>query len=66
MVIESTKLKEHKRTYVFPSGTISYDNVIGFAMPGSTHRLTLADGKHVVVAPGWVAIEIEGIDGWSF
>lgn len=59
-------LKEHKRTYLFPDDeNLVFHNVVEFSMPGSTHRLKLATGEHVIVAPGWLAIMIEGIDDWT-
>ena len=63
--MDKVKLSEHSRTYIFKDKSLTFENVVEFAMPGSTHRLTLADGKHVIVAAGWLAVVIEGIEDWT-
>jgi hypothetical protein len=64
--MEKIKVQEDKRTYIYADGTeFAIERVVEFAMPGTTHRLTTNDGVHYIIAPGWIAIRIDGIDDWA-
>lgn len=64
--MDKVQLREHSRTYMFPDGdSITFYGVVEFAKPGSTHRLKLATGEHVIVGDKWQAIVIKGIDDWT-
>ena len=63
--MEKTQLNEHSRTYIFENGSLTFENIVEFSMPGTTHRLKLKSGEHVIVAAGWLAIVIEGIEDWT-
>lgn len=58
---------ERTRTYVFPNNhRLAFANVKAVGVrPSGTHRLELADGRRVIVAPNWLAIELD-VDGWTF
>ena len=63
--IEMTVVNEKRRTYVYPDGfRLTYENVAAFGRGSSTHRLKLADGTHVIVMPGFVAVELD-ITDWT-
>jgi hypothetical protein len=54
------------RTYLFPSGKVAFENVVAVCVrPSGTHRLELADGRKVIVNPGWLAVELD-MDEWTF
>lgn len=57
---------ERNRRYYFPGGDIlEYQNVISLEVrPSGNHRLVLKDGTHVIVAAGWLAIELD-INNWT-
>ena len=60
------EVKEQSRTYIFPNNqAVRFDNVIKIAVPGTTHRLELADGKKYIVNKGWLAISLD-VPEWSF
>jgi hypothetical protein len=67
--MEFTKLNppERSRTYVFTGGeTLEFRGVVAIRVSESGHhRLELADGKKVIVAPRWMAIELD-VDAWTF
>jgi len=58
---------ERRRVYVYPTGaTCIFHGVtrVGISESG-THYLDLADGKKIIVAPGWRVIELD-VDEWTF
>lgn len=57
---------EKERRYVYADGSIlSYLNVTAFcARPSGSHRLELADGRKVIVIPGWRAVELY-VENWT-
>lgn len=57
---------EKTRTYVYPNGQrLTYQDVVSICVrPSGTHRLELASGKKVIVAPGWAAIELD-VPNWT-
>lgn len=61
-------VNEKKRTYVFPGGDrVVFEGVEAISVRSSgRHRLNMADGRLVIVQTGWLAIEIEGLEGWVF
>lgn len=60
------KVNERKRTYVYEKTKLTYENVVEVKISESgTHYLNLQDGTKVIVAPKWIAIELD-IDEWSF
>ncbi len=57
---------EKKRTYLFANGQVSFENVVAVCIrPSGSHRLELADGRKIIVAANWLAIELE-IGSWTF
>jgi len=63
-----TVVREQTRIYHFPGDcVVKFENVIGFGMRqgGTTHRLELKDGTKVVVASGWLWIELPDLKEWS-
>jgi hypothetical protein len=63
--MEFKDIQEQKRTYHFSDGKLVIENVVKFAMPGSTHRLETADGRKFIVKNNWQAIELD-VPEWSF
>ena len=59
---EGKEVKEKSRTYLFDTGqSVRYEDVQRIAVSDSgNHYLTLGDGRKVIVACRWVAIEFEG------
>lgn len=60
--MELTKLDppEKSRTYLYPNDvTLRFENVVEFGRGTTTHRLALADGRKVIVEPGWLAIVLD-------
>ena len=56
---------EKSRTYTYPSGKITVDGVARICVrPSGNHRLETSDGKKLIVAAGWLAIEIVA-EKWS-
>lgn len=57
---------ERKRTYHFADGRIlAIENVSAICVrPSGSHRLETVEGQKWIVAPGWVAIELD-IDKWT-
>lgn len=71
--VEMQKLpQEQARTYVYADGSrYRVENVTHLAVSRRTdgsdsHRLRREGGQLIYVAPGWIAIEFDGLDGWSF
>lgn len=61
------KCNEKERTYIFDNTGISIKNVTNVDVSASGgHRITTADGVMVYVAPKWLAIEIDSVNGWEF
>lgn len=57
---------ERKRTYHFPTGDVSFCDVVRVCVrPSGTHRLETADGKKHIVNPGWLALTLD-MDAWTF
>jgi hypothetical protein len=57
---------ERSRTYLFPSGHVTINNVKRLCVRHSgTHRLETEAGEKFIVQPGWMAIQIDA-DEWSF
>jgi hypothetical protein len=57
---------ERSRTYVFPTGTVTYHNVTKVCVrPSGTHRLETADGQKHIVNPGWLSMDLD-MDAWTF
>lgn len=58
---------ERKRIYHFSNGCkLELSDVTDICVrPSGTHRLKTGDGRHWIVQPGWVAIELD-IDDWCF
>jgi hypothetical protein len=58
---------EKSRTYHYGEGTsFTVDNVVKLCVrPSGNHRLETADGKKLIVAGGWLAIEIN-CEAWDF
>jgi hypothetical protein len=56
---------ELKRTYIFPNGKIEVINVVRICVrPSGSHRLETAEGRKLIVAAGWNAIEVDAAE-WS-
>lgn len=57
---------ERQRVYHFPNGQKVYiANVCELIVrPSGSHRLKTTEGKHYVVSPGWLCIELD-IDHWT-
>jgi hypothetical protein len=57
---------ERSRTYHYADGrTLAMKDVRALCVrPSGTHRLETADGRKWIVAPGWVAIELD-VDDWT-
>jgi hypothetical protein len=55
------------REYFYPDGSSArFENVISVAVSErGTHRLNLADGDKIIVAPKWNYIRLD-MDEWSF
>lgn len=65
MNLEWTEVNEEARRYIFPNGEIVLADVKRLCVrPSGTHRVETGDGKKWVVAPGWLAVEIE-VEHWS-
>lgn len=65
---ELTKLNppERSRTYVFPNGKYTINNVTAVGVrPSGTHRVEDANGRKYVIPPGWMAVELD-VDDWTF
>jgi hypothetical protein len=61
-------LKEDSRTYIFPIGQVTLENVIEVIIrPSGSHRVRTADGKLTVVSASFLAITIvdETTKGWT-
>ena len=58
---------EKKRTYLFPGGEkLEFEQVAAVCVrPSGSHRLETASGKKYIVAPGWLAIELD-MEHWTF
>ena len=58
---------EKTRRYLYPGGNIiALENVTAVCVrPSGTHRVETADGKKQIIAPGWLAIEID-TPKWTF
>ena len=57
---------EGARVYHYPNGkTLRVENVVKFGAPGTTHRLESRDGRKWIIAPGWIAVELIGVERWS-
>ncbi len=57
---------ERRRTYHFPGGKISVENVTAICVrPSGTHRLETSDGKKYIIPAGWMAVELD-MDAWTF
>ena len=57
---------EKSRTYRFPSGNVTVDNVVRVcARTSGSHRLETKDGSKVIIPSGFLAIQIEA-KKWSF
>lgn len=65
---EPTALLETQRVYLFPGGhtvTVSEPREL-VVRPSGTHRIITEDKKLIVVASGWLAIEISDPSGaWT-
>ena len=60
------KLHEKSRTYRFADGEIQLSKVTELVVRDSgTHRLKTNDGHLHIIAPGWLAIEIEDDGEWT-
>lgn len=56
---------ERKRTYVFASGRVEFENVTHLEVrPSGGHRLHYGPNLKAIVAPGWLAIILD-VDGWT-
>lgn len=57
---------EKSRTYIFPGGNrVTVEGVVTLCVrPSGTHRLQTQNGKKVIVAAGWLAIEVDATE-WS-
>lgn len=66
MTFEMRDVAEQKRTYYFPDGHIALDNVVKVGISNTTHRIETKDGKKYIVPNRWIAIELSGVDKWSF
>jgi hypothetical protein len=56
---------ERKRTYHFPSGKLSIENVTAICVrPSGTHRLETAEGRRWIITAGWLAVELD-VDDWT-
>ncbi len=67
MLMKFQPVEEQKRTYIFPSGEVSFDDVTSICVrPSGTHRLNTADRRKVIVPNGWLAIVIESKAPWLF
>ena len=54
------------KVYLYPDGTtFRVENVVKFGAPGTTHRLESRDGRKWIIAPGWIAVELIGVERWS-
>lgn len=57
---------ERSRTYVFAEKKLKFIDVRKIQVSESGHhRLETADGKKYIVAPKWLAIELD-VDEWTF
>jgi len=57
---------EKSRTYVFPTGEVTVNNVAKVCVrPSGSHRLETATGEKYIVPAGWLAIKIDA-ESWSF
>ncbi len=57
---------ERKRTYQFPTGSVSFENVTAICVrPSGSHRLETMGGRKHIVTPGWLAISLD-VDDWTF
>jgi hypothetical protein len=57
---------EVSRTYHYRDHALTVKNVVAVCVrPSGTHRLESGDGKKWIVAPGWLAIEIDTPE-WTF
>ena len=59
---------EPKRTYLFPGGErVTVENVCAVCVrPSGGHRLETTDGRKWIIAPGWLAVELQGVAAWTF
>lgn len=66
MLPDFKDVEEQNRVYLFPNGEmVKVEKVTSFAVGRSgTHRLNTADGKKLIIAPGWLSIEIDA-EKWS-
>lgn len=56
---------EHRRTYTFPGGTVTVENVVKLCVrPSGSHRLQTKYGRKFIIAAGWLAIEVVA-ERWS-
>lgn len=55
---------EDSRTYTFPGGDkITVDNVSHLCVrPSGNHRLKTKDGRLVIVAGGWLSLDVKAPD----
>lgn len=57
---------EASRTYVFPSGEITIQDVSRVLVrPSGSHRLECKNGDKYIVSAGWLAISVSAKE-WSF
>ncbi len=58
---------EKKRTYLFPGGNkVEVENVCAVCVrPSGNHRLETTDGRKLIVAAGWLSIELT-MSAWTF
>lgn len=57
---------EKSRTYYFPSGKLTIENVVAVCVrPSGTHRVETADGRKWIIPPTWIGIELDVTD-WTF
>jgi hypothetical protein len=57
---------ENSRTYIFPTGEVTVNNVAKVCVrPSGTHRLETSCGEKYIIPSGWVAMKIDA-EEWSF
>lgn len=67
-VINWNTVQEKRRIYTFPGNQqLMLENVTKVEVrPSGKHRVETAEGRKVFVNTGWLWLEIETDEGWSF
>jgi hypothetical protein len=61
-----TKVEEQNRTYTFPNGSVTIQNVVSINVSKSgTHRINTKDGGKHIIPPGWIHIQFTAPE-WTF